>query len=929
MLGLRDAPDLARYVRSAQWLDRQAIATLKSLVDRQSTVDLHSASRIADAVELLAEMLADDYCKATAAAARGRVDYCLGRYESAYEHYSRAIAGMEQLGERCEAAVYKKQQIGVLMYLGRHGELLNLAASARRILSKAGMEEQLAELETNIGNFYSYLLGRHRCALTYYRRASAIFERLGIETSLARVEHNTANALTHLDRIEEAISLYRHAIDIYGRYQMHVLKGQAGYNAAYLLFRQGRYHEALQDYYRIKSEQQQLGDMVSVAWCNMDMAEIYLHLSVYEESARLAKEAESSFTTSGNASSAEWARTIGGLAIAGLGEIVKARRRLSSALQAYSKQGAEAMMGLVHAYLTDLELAAGDYLAAERHALEAERLFSYQRLWLKTTSIRLKLAKISFLRGEYERTRLLLKRLRRRLRSYDLPHLKSEYLYLQGCLYQAKGKPVKALAVFDEAIKIVDGVRARLHSDELKSSFLADKIDLLERAASLALDSDSPDSLDYIERAKSRSLADLLAHYVDRKLTGRLVPESLMERYQTLLNELSWYASASLGRKESQRSEAALLKDRLRCEQELAEIYRRIQIESGDFAELCGHVPVDLARVRAQLEDGEQIVEYFSINQSFFAIVLDRHSFRQVRNLATVAQVEELMEGLQFQLGKPQLGSEYVEKHWRRMQRDVNHYLERFYRLLFEPLGLEEGNAPLSIIPHGLLHYLPFHALYNGKSYLLEHRNVSYAPSLKVWSLCREKRPSTDGALVVLGLADESAPEILNEAQALAAIAPEARLLLGKEATIANLKHYGPQARYLHLATHGLLRSDNPLFSSLKLADGELSFYNTFDLGLRAELVTLAACHTGVNRIFPGDELQGLTRGFLYAGSPAIVVSLWSADDRATVSLMKTFYTHLYNGKSHRSALCDAQREVLSRYSHPYYWAAFILLGLA
>lgn len=923
-----NSPDLAGYVRAArQDFGRQEIAALKAWVDKQSTADFRSASRIADAIEVLAEACADDYCKATAAAARGRVDYCLGRYESAYEHYGRAIAGMERLGERCEAAIYKKQQIGVLMYLGKHGELLSLAASARRVLSKAGLEEQLAELETNIGNFYSYLLGHHRRALTYYRRASAIFERLGVEASLARVEHNAANALTHLDRIEEAISLYRHAIEIYGRYQMHVLKGQAGYNAAYLLFRQGRYHEALQDYYRIKSEQQQLGDVVSVAWCNMDMAEIYLRLSVYEESARLAKEAERSFATSGNASSAEWARTVGGLAMAGLGEIVEARRSLSSALQAYSKQGAEAMTGLVHAYLTDLELAAGDYLAAERHALEAERLFSCQRLWLKTTSIRLKLARISFLRGEYERMRLLLKKLRGRLRSYDLPHLKSEYLYLQGCLYQAKGKPVKALEVFDEAIKIVDGIRARLHSDELKSGFLADKIDLLERAASLALDSNSPDSLDYIERAKSRSLADLLAHYVDRELTGRLASESLRERYQALLNELSWYASASLGRKDPQKSEAALLKDRLRCEQELAEVYRRIQIESGDLAELCGHV-VDLAQVRAQLDEGEQIVEYFSIHQSLSAIVIDRHSFRQVRHLATVAQVEELMEGLQFQLGKPQLGGEYVEKHWRRMRRDVNHYLERCYRLLFEPLTLEEGSAPLSIIPHGLLHYLPFHALYDGGSYLLERRDVSYAPSLRVWSLCREKRLSVDGALVVLGLADESAPEILTEAQALAAIAPEARLLLGRDATIANLKRYGPQARYLHLATHGLLRSDNPLFSSLKLADGELSFYNTFDLGLRAELVTLAACHTGVNRIFPGDELQGLTRGFLYAGSPAIVVSLWSADDRATASLMKAFYAHLYNGKSHRSALCDAQREALARYSHPYYWAAFILLGL-
>lgn len=925
VLGLMKSSNIAEYVRTAgKDFGRDEIATLKAYVDRQSTVDFHSASRIADAVELLAEMLADCYCKAVAAAARGRVEYCLGRYESAYKHYKKAIYEMEELGQQQEAAVYKKQQIGVLMYLGRHKELLELAASARKVFSKAGLEEQLAELETNVGNFYSYMLGQHRRALTYYHRASSIFHRLGMETSLARVEHNTANALTHLDRIEDALALYRHAIEIYSRHQMHVLKGQASYNAAYLLFRQGRYHEALQEYYRVRAEQQRLGDAVSVAWCSMDMAEIYLQLSVYEESLQLAKEAEESFLASGNTSSAEWARTVSGLAIAGLGEVVEARSRLRAALQAYSTQGAEVMIGLVHSYLADLELAAGDYSAAKQHALEAERIFICQRLWLKATCIRLRLARITLMCGEYEQMQLLLNRLRRRLRSYDLPHLRSEYLYLQGCLYQVRGKTAKALAIFDEAIKVVDSIRARLHSDELRSGFLSDKIDLLERAADLALASNVASSLDYIERTKSRNLADLLAHYVNRELASRLVSEGLRQRYQTLLDELNWHTT----QQKHHKSEAALLKERLRCERELTEIYRRIQMESEEFAQLCGHVPIDLEQIQGRLEGSEQIVEYFAVGRSFSAIVLGRNSLRQVRNLATVEQIEELMEGFQFQIGKFQLGSEYVKTHLQRMQRDVNYYLEHFYRLLFEPLELVVS-APLSIIPHGLLHYLPFHALYDGSCYLLERVDISYAPNLRVWSLCRGERSQVEGPLVVLGLADEAAPEILAEACALANIAPEARLLLGKDATLRNLKQYGPQARYLHLATHGLVRPDNPLFSSLKLADGELSFYNTFDLGLQAELVTLAGCHTGVNKIFPGDELQGLSRGFLYAGCPAIVVSLWSADDRATAELMSSFYTYLYSGKSRRTALCAAERELSRRYPHPYYWAAFILMGLS
>ena len=117
------------------------------------------------------------------------------------------------------------------------------------------------------------------------------------------------------------------------------------------------------------------------------------------------------------------------------------------------------------------------------------------------------------------------------------------------------------------------------------------------------------------------------------------------------------------------------------------------------------------------------------------------------------------------------------------------------------------------------------------------------------------------------------------------------------------------------------------MFSSVRLDDGPLNFYDVFDLTLDAELVTLSACNTGVNRLAPGDELSGLMRGFLYAGAPSLVVSLWAVNDRSTCELMQTFYRHLQDGNSKRSSLRLAQLESLERYGHPYYWAPFILMG--
>jgi CHAT domain-containing protein len=158
---------------------------------------------------------------------------------------------------------------------------------------------------------------------------------------------------------------------------------------------------------------------------------------------------------------------------------------------------------------------------------------------------------------------------------------------------------------------------------------------------------------------------------------------------------------------------------------------------------------------------------------------------------------------------------------------------------------------------------------------------------------------------------------------------PGAVTLAGGQATRENLMRHAPDARFLHLASHGGFRRDNPMFSFLKLADSSLNFYSLLDLRLSAEMVTLSACRTGVNMVFPGDELHGLMRGFLYAGAPSLVVSLWAVSDRSTAELMGQMYSRIRAGDSKRSSLRKAQLAIKEAYGHPYYWAPFILMGNA
>ena len=174
---------------------------------------------------------------------------------------------------------------------------------------------------------------------------------------------------------------------------------------------------------------------------------------------------------------------------------------------------------------------------------------------------------------------------------------------------------------------------------------------------------------------------------------------------------------------------------------------------------------------------------------------------------------------------------------------------------------------------------------------------------------------------------DAATPHILDEVQTVAATLPNARLFLGEAASEENLRRYGPNSRFVHVATHGMFRYDNPMFSSVQLGSSRLSLFDLYQLELRAELVTLSGCGTGLNVVEGGDELMGMVRGLLYAGARAALVTLWDVNDQSTSEFMKRFYRCLQAGSSQARAMQEAMRELREEYPHPYYWAPFVLVG--
>ncbi|NIQ00579.1 MAG: CHAT domain-containing protein, partial [Nitrospinaceae bacterium] len=244
----------------------------------------------------------------------------------------------------------------------------------------------------------------------------------------------------------------------------------------------------------------------------------------------------------------------------------------------------------------------------------------------------------------------------------------------------------------------------------------------------------------------------------------------------------------------------------------------------------------------------------------------------------------------------------------------------------------------LGIVPHGHLHYVSFASLFDGESYLVERHPLFYSPSASVlkFTFQRKYEKSPDVKVLALGNPDlgdfnYELPLAELEAQSIKWDFPKIDILTGDRATESWLHRHIGDYQIIHIASHGEFDPINPLFSSLKLAkdqnqDGNFEVNEVFSLKVNADLVTLSACQTGLGQITGGDELVGLNRAFIYAGTHSILSSLWRVSDVSTAILIKHFYRN-YVDRNKSESLRQAQLQVKTLYPHPSYWAGFNLTG--
>ncbi|MGB2591875.1 MAG: CHAT domain-containing tetratricopeptide repeat protein [Candidatus Acidiferrum sp.] len=937
---LENESDRLKFLSRHKALIRgEVLKQLADLVLEKIRIDTHEALRLAEAAVLIGRKLRRKDDLAFAIRSKANALYACGDNRAAVEHHEQAFAIYESLKIWKEAARTLSSSIQPLILLGEYDRAFKSSERAREIFTELGETRRIASLDNNVGNIF-HRQDRFEEAMLHYERAYKILSENQDWERVAITLHNMAMCLISLNDFPKSLDCYQKARELCVRYDMPLLRDQADYNIAYLYYFRGEYSRAIEMLFATRRACETTGDAYHFALCHLDLSEIYLELNLSEEAREMAQEGFLRFEKLGMGYEA--AKTLANEAIAygQQGKTVHALERFTKARAMFAAEKNLVWPWLLDLYQGLLLFHEGRYFEARRLCSGAASFFDQSALPGKATLAHLLLARIALQVGELPAAQSETDAAIAKISGIQAPVLAYQTHFLCGQIAQSRGDRPAAYAAFQEARKSLEALRSRLHAEELKISFVKNRLQVYEALVDLHLSGDggpssASEAFSCIEAAKSRSMTEMIFQSGQSLPLGDAGQSELVRRIRDLREELNWYyhrieleqlrpEEASVQRLQQLQEKA------LSQENELLRTLRELPAHERENATLEAPADFSLEKLQAVLPAGCALIEYYSTGDRLVAAVVTRDSV-QIAPITVLSRVTHFLHLLRFQLSKFRMGTTYTQRFEQPLLLAAQSHLEALYAELIAPLRAHLHAKHLIFVPHGPLHFLPFHALKNGDSYLCDTHTVSYAPSATVFALCQEKAATdaNNGAKssLVMGIPDERAPHILAEVQSVAGILPQTDLVLGAGATVDALKKKGSQATLLHIATHGTYRQDNPMFSGIRLGDGYLNLYDLYQMRLSARHVTLSGCATGMNFVAAGDELLGLQRGLFCAGASSLLLSLWDVHDRSTADLMQLFYKGYIETGDMASSLQSAMKHLRQQNPHPYFWAPFILIG--
>ncbi|MEG5073179.1 CHAT domain-containing protein [Microcoleus sp. AT8-B1] len=898
----------------------------------------------------------------------------LGEKQKALEYYSQSLPLFQATGDRGGEAVTLTSIGSVYSELGEKQKALEYYSQSLPLRRAVGDRSGEATTLTNIGSVYS-ALGEKQKALEYYSQSLPLFQATGYRGGEATTLNNIGSVYSALGEKQKALEYYSQSLPL--RRATGDRRGEAvtltSIGSVYSEL--GEKQKALEYYSQSLPLRRAVGDRSGEASTLNNIGLVYSDLGEKQKALEYYSQSLPLRRAVGDRSGEAVTLTNIGTVYSGLGEKQKALEYYSQSLplfQATGYRGGEATtlnnIGSVYSALGEKQKALEYY----SQSLPLRRATGDRRGEATTLH---NIGRVYSDLGEKQKAL--------EYYSQSLPLFRAtgdrrgEATTLYGIAYakRAQGNLTEALTNIESSLKIIENLRTKIASPELRSSYFATVqnhyefyIDLL-----MQLHKTNPKSgydtkaLEASERSRARSLLELLQESNANIREG--ISPDLLQQEKSVQQQLDDIEKQRIETISSPNPNATKIdeidKQRLALLQQYQEVQTKIRTASPRYAALTQPQPLTLPEIQKQILDENTILLQYSLGKDRSYLWVVTSTGVTSYELPKRADIETAAKNFLETITSP-------------IQRDIPQQVAQasanLGQVILQPAAAQLGNKRLLIVPDGVLHYTPFQALnisqtagQNTNVPLIVEHEIITLPSASTLAILRQnygdrKPPSRNLAILAdpvfspederikgkitqattekleannLGLNQslrasnrQWPPERLaftrQEAQTISSLFPSASSTQKIDfdasrttATDGSLANY----QIVHFATHGLANSQNPELSGIvmsmvddkgNLVNGFLRLTDIFNLKLAANLVVLSACQSGMGQNVRGEGMVGLTRGFMYAGAQRVAVSLWNVDDEGTSVLMQKFYQKMVQQKlAPAAALRAAQIEMM------------------
>lgn len=854
------------------------LARAQELLD---LVDSDAASARRQAMALLAADVEDE-----AAAIAQRVLGLALRFSDntqATAQMARAVQAAVALNLPVRAAQARISLLVLLAHQGRTGAALREAALAEAALADPVHELDLARLRVNLG-LVLQRIGRNDDALACYSAAENVLRRHADVRWEVLLLSLRGTLFAYQGKQQSAIDDLRRGVSLAGSADLRVLLVTLRHNLGFALLRSGRIPEALQEVSRAEQLAGELGRQLESA--HADRADALMEAGLASEALEHAERAIAAQTEAGRAYDAAESRLMAARAALAANAVGRASELAATARAEFARQRRHTWATLAW----QVELAARFAEGERTPELLKELTRCVSRLeragWqIIPSQARLQAARTATALGRRAQAERLYAQIADD-RFSGLAALRILAWEAESERRLLRGNRGGAGRAVTQGLKVLAEFAGTLGATDLRAGSAALGTELATTGLRLSLEGGSARSL--LVRAEQWRAASL------RRAPARPAQSGQLAERLSRLRAVTLQVQEGPLKKEGNLDLGALQRERVKLEEEIKELARHTP-----GSPLAPEAPLELKSLDETL-GGRALVEYVRLDDELHAVVLADGRCTRHR-IGSYAAVLKELESLRFAMAR--IAMQHGSPAMIRGAQTIYEYARATLdRMLLDPLRKRIGvSGELVLVPTGSLHALAWAVLPS-----MRGRVLTVAPSARTW-LAAGRVPEKPGPVALAhGPGLEHAGD---EIAALAKLYPEAKPLQGADAGANAVAESWDGASLAHLAAHGKFRRDNPLFSSLELADGPLTVYDLESLGRAPRVLILSACDSALSGIHPGDELMGVASALLTLGSKTLIASVAPVDDEHTRTLMTALHTGLGRGMRPALALATAQAE--------------------